>query len=392
MAFTFDQISTVLNKIVGDVTGQNPAPGSYRTTKDFVAAATTALSAGTDPIMHSISQMIARTVISIRPYDGPSRLIDQDTLSYGNAVRKITPIFTSGAENQPMYDDQPADGYSTDMFTIKRPKALETRFTGFSQWMVQAPTVFEEQLRSAFTGPDQLGEFLSGQLTAVANEINSQKEALARNTIVNQIAGKMLRQSADVIHVLTEYNTQTGQSISSIAELYSPTYFESFVKWFVAFVEDISDMMTLRSVKYHEPITGYTILRHTPKKDQRFLVYSFLLKAIKAMALSGIYNESLLKMDVTAPVEFWQSMNDRMGFMADASYTAADGTIATGGVHGEKIIGVLFDRDAMGINVNLERAATSPLNSKGLYYNVHYHFTRRYYSDLTENCVVFALD
>lgn len=392
MAFTFDQISTILNKIVGDVTGQNAAPGSYRTTKDFVAAATTALSAGTDPIMHSISQMIGRTIFSIRPYDAATNLIDQDALTYGNAVRKITPIFVDGAENQPMYDDQPVDGQATDHYVIKRPQALETRFTGFSQWEVQAPTIFEDQLRSAFTGPDQLGEFISAQMTAVANEVNSQKEALAKNTIVNLMAGKMLRQSVDVRHVLTEYNAATGQSISSIAQLYSPTYFESFVKWFVAYIEDISDMMTLRSVKYHEPITGYTILRHTPKRDQRLLMYSFMLKAIKAMALSGIYNESLLKMDVTAGVEFWQSMNARMDFMADASYTAADGTIATGGAHGENIIGVLFDRDAMGINVNLERAATTPINAKGLYYNTFYHFTRRYYTDLTENCIVFALD
>jgi hypothetical protein len=291
-----------------------------------------------------------------------------------------------------MFDDQPIDGQSTDQYVIKRPKTLETRFTGFSQWEVQAPTVFEDQLRSAFTGPDQLGEFMSAQLTAVGNEIESQKEALARNTIVNLMAGKMLRQSADVRHVLTEYNTATGQSISSIAQLYSPTYFESFVKWFVAYVEDISDLMTRRSVKFHEPITGYTIMRHTPKRNQRFLVYSFLLKAIKAMALSGIYNESLLKMDVTAGIDFWQSMNARMDFMADASYTDTDGSIATGGAHGENIIAVLFDQDAAGINVNLERAASTPINAKGLYYNTFYHFTRRYYSDITENCIVFALD
>ena len=392
MAFTFDQISTILNKIVGDVTGQNPAPGSYRTTKDFVAAATTALSAGTDPIMHSISQMIGRTIFSIRPYDAATNLIDQDALTYGNAVRKITPIFIDGAENQPMYDDQPQDGQSTDHYIIKRPKALETRFTGFSQWEVQAPTIFEDQLRSAFTGPDQLGEFISAQMTAVANEVNSQKEALARNTIVNLMAAKMLRQSADVRHVLTEYNAATGQSIGTIAELYSPAYFESFVKWFVAYIEDISDLMTRRSVKYHEPLTGYTIMRHTPKRDQRLLVYSFLLKAIKAMALSGIYNESLLKMDVTAGVEFWQSMNARMDFMADASYTAADGSIATGGVHGENIIGILFDRDAMGMSILDRRVLSTPLNESGLYRNIWVHGKQRVVFDNTEKVCLLLLD
>lgn len=392
MAFTFDQISTVLNKIVGDVTGQNPAPGSFRTTKDFVAAAETALTYGTDPIMSSISQMIARTIISVRPYDAAAGLIDMDSLRYGNAVRKITPIFTDGAENQPMYDSQPADGYSTDQYIIKRPKALETRFTGFSQWEVQAPTVFEDQLRSAFTGPDQLGEFMAAQMTAVSNEINSQKEALAHGCICNFIAGKALRQSADIKHVLTEYNTLTGKSLTA-STVWAPENFEAFVKWLYAYIADLSDLMTKRSVNYHEPLTGYTILRHTPKRNQRLIMYSFLLRAIKTMALSGIYNDDLLKMEgVTAQVEYWLSQADRTGIKVDASYTQADGTVTNGGVTLSGILGVLFDQDAMGVNVNLDAANTSPMNAKGRYYNTFYHFTRRYYNDLTENCVVFALD
>ena len=392
MPLDFNQISTVLNKIVGDVTGQNPALGSYRTTKDFVAAADIALSLGTDPIMKSISNMIGRTIMSVRPYDPATALVEMDTLRYGNAVRKITPIFVSGAEDQPMYDSQPADGYSTDQWTIKRPQALETHFVNFSQWEVQAPTVFEDQLRAAFTGPEQLSEFMAAQMTAVNNEINSEKEALAHGCICNLIAGKAMRNSADIRHVLTEYNTATGQSIASADVLFQPTYFEPFVKWFFAYIADISDLMTKRSAKYHEGITGYTILRHTPKRDQRLLVYSFLLRAIKTMALSGIYNDDLLNMDVTAPVEYWLSMADRQKVMVDCSYTAADGTTATGGATVNPVIAVLFDRDAMGCNINLEASNVSPLNAKGRYYNQFYHFTRRYFNDITENCVVFVLD
>ena len=388
----FVQISTVLNKIVADVTGQNPVPGSFRDTKDFVAAADMALSVGTDPIMNSITQMIGRTVISSRPYEPATALVEMDALRYGNAVRKITPIFTSGAADQPMFDSQPADGQSTDQYTIKRPKAIETRFANFAQWHVQAPTVFVDQLRSAFRGPEELDEFMTAQLTEVNNEVNSEKEALAHGTICNMIAGKALRESANILHVLTAYNTATGQSIDSAATLFSPTYFEGFVKWFFAFVADISDMMSKRSVAYHEAITGYTIMRHTPKRDQRLLVYSFLLNAIKTMALSGIYNDNLLTMDVTAPIEYWLSMNDRMGIKVDASYTKADGTVDHGGVTMSNVIAVLYDRDAMGCNINLESVDVTPRNAKGRYYNTYYHFARRYYNDLTENCVVFVLD
>ena len=391
MAFTFDQIATVLNTIVQDATGSASSMGTPRTTKDFVAAADTALSVGTDPIMHSISQLLARTIFSVRPYDPATALIDMDSLTYGNVVRKITPIFTGEAETQPMFDDQPSDGYSTDQYTVKRPKALETHFTGFSQWEVQAPTVFADQLRSAFRGPDELGQFLTSQMTAVQNEIASQKEALAHGTIANFIGGKYLRNSAQVRAVLTDYNNATGLSLTSTT-VWQPANFEAFVKWLYAYIADISDLMTKRNRVFGEPITGYDILRHTPKRDQRLVMNSFILRAFKTMALSGIYHDDLLSMDnVAAPIEYWQSINYRQKISVNASYTKADGTVANDGVTQDGIIGILFDRDAMGCNVNLESVNTSPMNAKGRYYNTFYHMVRRYFNDLTEQAVVFVM-
>lgn len=392
-SFTYDQIATILNTIVQDATGRT-ATLAPRNTKEFVAVAETALTAGTDPIMNSISQLIGRTVFAARPYSEGARLIDMDNLTYGNIVRKITPIFNDAAEAQPMFDAQPADGQSTDQYVIKRPKALQTNFSGFKQWEVQAPTVFEEQLKSAFRGPDELGEFMAAQMTEVSNEIKSQKEALARNTIANFIGAKLNRGASgpNIKHVLTDYNEITGQSLTA-EDIFKPANFEAFVKWFYAYVNDISDLMTKRSVLFHEGLTGYTIYRHTPKSMQRVLMYSLLLRQIQTMALSGIYHDNILTMENTvAPMEYWQSMNERTKISVDAAYTAADGTRANGVVTQDNIIGVIYDRDAMGINVNLESVNTTPLNAKGRYYNTYYHFVRRFYNDITENAVVFVLD
>lgn len=390
MAFTFDQISTVLNQIVQDATGRT-TPAVIRDTKDFVTVAETALSAGTDPIMNSISQMIARTVISVRPYVASTRLLDTSALTYGNVVRKLTPIFNDSAENQPMFNAQPADGQSTDHYKIKRPRALETRFSGFSQWMVQAPTVFEEQLRTAFTGPDELSRFLAAQMTAVMNDIESQKEALARNTIANFIGGKLARNTTAQIHLLTEYNNLTGESFT-VADIYKPANFTPFIKWLYSRIADISGLMEIRSVDWHEPLTGYTILRHTPKEAQKLLMYNNLLEQIKTMALSGIYHENLLDMKNAAGIEYWQNVKDRTSINVSAAYTAADGTRATADVTKANVVGILYDREAMGINVNLESVNVTPMNAAGKYYNTFYHFARRYYNDITENAVIFLLD
>lgn len=390
-SYTFDQISTILNQIVQDATGRANLTAP-RNTKEFVAVAETALTAGTDPIMRSISQMVAKTVFAVRPYKASVRLIDKDAITYGNAVRKITPIFVDGAEAQPMFNDQPADGQSTDQYVIKRPQALETRFTGFSQYEVQGPTVFEDQIRTAFTGPEQLSEFMAAQMTAVNNELESQKEALARNTIANFIGAKIARNSTSIIHLLTEYNTATGLSLTD-ETVFQPGNFEAFVRWLYAFMQDIAVMLENRSVNYHEGITGYTILRHTPQESQRLLLYSPIMQMIQTMALSGLYHDDMLKMQkVTAPMTYWQNANDRMKINVDAAYTDATGARANAVASADKVVGLIFDKDAMGINQNLESVNMTPLNAKGRYYNTFYHYAKRYYNDITENAVVFLLD
>ena len=391
-SFTFNQIATVLNTIMTDAQGRNNnVTPVARNTAQFVTQATTALQGGLDPIMGSITQLISKTVFSVRPYRGKFNLLDTDSLTYGNTVRKITPIFIDGAENQPMYNNQPVDGQSTDQWTIKRPKVLQTMFTGVEQYEVQAPTVFEDQLKSAFRGPEELGDFLSAQATAVQNELNQQKETLARNTVANMIGAKNIIDSANVIDVLALYNSETGLSLTA-TDVYQPANFSGFIQWFYAFVEKISGLMEERTVNFHMALTGYTIVRHTPKREQRLLMYNPMMQKIVTMSLAGLYNESLLKMNVTEGVNFWQDFNYPDRISVTPSYTKADGTIDTGAAQNvSNILGVLYDRQAMGINVALERADVTPMNAKGRYWNQYYHMAKRYYNDLTENCVVFTL-
>ena len=62
----FNQISTVLTSIVEQATGEKVLTPTN--TGDFVSVATTALKNGTDPVMNAITQMVNRTIFSIRPY------------------------------------------------------------------------------------------------------------------------------------------------------------------------------------------------------------------------------------------------------------------------------------------------------------------------------------
>lgn len=382
-SYTFDQISTILNTIVADAQGRTANIATTpRTTADFVTMAQTALSAGTDPIMHSITQLINKSVFAYRPYNRKFKVLEADNVEYGNITRKLTPIFTDGAENQPMYDAQPANGSSTDQWTIKRPKTLQTVFLGAEQWEVQAPTVFVDQLKSAFSSPEELGRFISAQMGEVSNEIEQQAETLARMTVVNFIGAKMEAETENVIHLLTEYNAATGLTLTATS-VYQPENFPAFVKWAYARIEAISEQMTERSTKFHRALTGYAVMRHTPREEQRLLVYAPALAQIKTMVLSGLYNDNLLSLGVTEAVNFWQNINQPAAINVKPRYLKADGTtaVSANAKTASNVFAVLYDKNAMGINIFNEGAASTGVNAKGKYYNTFYHMAKRFWND-----------
>lgn len=391
-SYTFNQISTILNSIVADAQGRTANIATTpRNTAEFVTMATTALSAGTDPIMNSIMQMVNRTVFAYRPYTRKFQLLDVDGIEWGNTVRKITPIFTDGAENQPMYNSQPADGSASDQWTIKRPKVAQTVFTGAEQYEIQAPTVFVDQLNTAFRGPDELSQFIANQVGEVSNEMEQQAETLARMTAVNFAAAKIHTDNG-VVHLLTEYKAATGLNDLTAQTVYQPEKFPAFIKWVYARIASVSDQMTERSTAYHTTLDNAIILRHTPKEYQRLLMFSPAMHEIKSMVLADTYHDSFLSLIPYEAVNFWQNLNQPQQINVVCKYMDTDGSINTETVAEDKVFAILYDRDAMGVNIFSEGALVTPVHAKGKYYNTFHHMAKRYWNDTTENGVVFLLD
>jgi hypothetical protein len=85
---TFEQISTVLNSIVKQATGQ--ASITATTTGDFVSVAQTALSAGNDAVMNAVSNVMSRTIFSIRPYSAKFVGLEKSEPVWGAYMRKLS--------------------------------------------------------------------------------------------------------------------------------------------------------------------------------------------------------------------------------------------------------------------------------------------------------------
>ena len=384
---SFNQLSTVLNSIVSQATGKNPL--AITNTSEFISVAQTALKTGYDPLLQSISQVLSRTIFSIRPYYRKFGGIQVDNQKWGNITRKLN-ISDKDWENDVRFEL--VDGESVDMYKVNKPKILQTNFYGANVYE-RSYTIFKDQLDCAFSGPDEFARFLSMVTGNCTDMIEQAHENLARATVANYIGGKVKGDADSCIHLLTEYNALTGLALTK-ENVYQPANYKPFIDWVYSRIATLTELMTERSQLFHTNITGKTINRHTPLQRQRVYLYAPARFNIESMSLANTYNYNFLKMAYNETVNYWQSIQSPSKINVKPSYLQADGTITTpeAALEQDDIFGVIFDEEALGYTVMNQWSATTPFNAKGGYSNVFFHFTDRFWNDFTENGLVLLLD
>ena len=396
----FEQVSTVLTSIVKQATGQTVLTATD--TGSFTSVAQIALRADRDAVMNAISNILSRTIFSIRPYSAKMTGLMMDTFRWGNMLRKLS-IADSDWADDPAYkwpalfdvtqNPPTGDGQEIDPWTIKKPNVLQTNFYGASVYFDEL-TIFEDQLETAFTGPEQLGSFLSLLMTNLSNRLELSNEHIRRGLVANAIASVIdENQAGRVIHLLTEYNQATGQSYTA-QQIYEPANFPAFMKWVYSRVAQISDLFTEMSLKYQTVITGKPVLRHTPYQDQRMYLYAPARHDIDARVLADTYHDSYLRYADVESVNYWQSIDSPDSINVTPAYTDTAGVLKVPGsaVSQSDVFGIIFDRDAMGMTLLDQRVLSTPLNTKGLYRNLHVHCKQRVVMDNTEKIAVLLLD
>lgn len=386
---TFNQLSMVLNSIVQQATGQQVQQATN--TAEFVSVAQTALKTGYDPVLQAISQVLSRTIFSIRPYTRKFGGLMVSNQQFGNIVRKLN-IADKDWEEDSRFEL--TDQNSVDMYKVNKPSILQTNFYGANVFE-KSLTIFKDQLDCAFSNPDEFGRFVSMTMTNASDMIEQAHENLARATLANFIGGKISGDTASVIHLLTEYNTITGLKPPLTAEtVYQPANFKPFMQWVYSRVASLSSLMTERTQKFHINVTGKEISRHTPVNKQKVYLYAPARYQTETMVLADVYHDNFLRMADNETVNFWQSIDKPDEINVQPVYLQADGTLKSDDspVNQKGIFGVMFDEEAAGYTVVNQWSAPTPFNSKGGYSNIFWHFTDRYWNDFTENGIVLLLD
>lgn len=412
----------LMNLLVKEATGQD-AEIQAVDSSTFVSCGELVLATGVDNVLNSLSLVLGRTFMAVRPYKAKLAIINAlNTDMYTNRMRKISfysrEAQASGDFNTQLYTNLAAgydngengtdaitgDPVSTKSMWVQNPAVpLEVNFAGQSVWE-DSTTVYEYQLKNIFRSEEEFSQFVAGIMTEKGNDIESQKEAFNRMTILNHIAGVYDLDTAvgaangRVINLTAAYNERFNTNYTS--EQLRSTYLKSFLEFFVSQFKLASEYMTVRSTKYHwspaKTVGGvsYKLMRHTPYDRQKVLLYRPLFVESEAMVLPEIFRPEYLDINTQyEPVMYWQNINDPSGIdVVPAIPNTATGVQTAGDeVELEYVVGMIFDSDAIMIDYQLEAASTTPLEARKHYRNMWWSFSKNAINDFTENAIIFIM-
>lgn len=396
---SFNQLSTVLTEITNQATGVNNI--SPVNTQSFISVAQKALKTGYDPLATAISQVLSKTIFSVRPYTRKFRGLNVSKQRYGNHVRKLLTI------DKPFEDDDRlklVDGQSIDQYKVNKPKVLETNFYGANVYE-KSVSIYKDQLDCAFSSPDEFASFISMIMQNASDMIEDAHEETARATINNLACGIYTMEKETgiplakanggkrAINLLNLYNRMNGGALT-VADVYKAVNFESFAKFAFSTINTIADLMTDRNTLFCSQLTDYTVIRHTPKNRMKFYLYTDFVNRINSEVYSSVFNPDFLKLVDFERVNYWQAVLDPSSIKNKPAVLSPDGTVynTTQSIEFSNLVGVLFDEEAAGYTTVNEWSQPSPFNAKGGYYNQFWHFTDRYWNDFTENAVIFYIE
>lgn len=384
----FEQAATLLTSLHAQATGQSSIVPTDES--GFVSMAQATLRAGYDPIINAISQMIGETLVAVRPYNAKLAGLEKTGEQWGGIKRKIN--FIEGVpEDNKAYDL--VDGQSVDPFVVKKPKVLETHYYGRDMYS-DVYTLFDYQLDTAFSSSSEFARWVSGLMQHFANQREQWLEDMRRALISNFIAAKYTADGGTgdmVVHLLTEYNAATGGSFTSTT-IKDPANFAGFTRWLYARMNTLARMMSERSEKYQQRITGKPIMRHTPAEDLKAYMLAEYKDMIDAMGLAVTYNDNYLKTADTEGISYWQGIENADEIQVTPAYINTDGAIAAASpVTLTDVVGVMFDRDACGYHIYRDKI-TAQRNERASYTNMFPLVEVQLMNDITEKGIVLVLD
>lgn len=404
------QIYTLINSVSGEVLGKTDI-----VTEDLTGIVDLGKEVfnqnAVDNYVKSLVNHIGKVIFVNRPYAGKVPSVLMDAWEFGSVLEKITADVPEAEENDTW---NLTDGTSYDQDVFHKPTVTAKFFNSKVTFEVPV-SITERQVKESFSNAAQLNGFISMIYAAVEKSMTIKADALIMRTINNMIAETVLADAQ--AFGATAAGDMAGADLSSastarcvnLLKLYNDKYFPAtpgspnptpnpdaltaekaitdpdFIRFASYVMGTYADRLQSISTVFN--VGGKE--RFTPKDMLHVVLLSDFAKAAQTYLYSDTFNRGDVLLPQAETVPFWQGSGQNYEFASTGNINIKE----SGGkaVEISGVLGVMFDRDALGV-CNLDRRVTTNYNAKAEFFNNYYKFDAGYFNDTNENFVVFFIE
>lgn len=377
------QIYEIMNSVTGEILGESAVVSEDLS--NIVDIGTEIFNANAiDNYVRSLVNHIGRVVFVNRPYSGNVPSVLMDGWEYGSVLEKITAELPEATENESW---ELTDGASYDPNIFYKPTVSAKFFN--KRVTFEIPMSFtERQVKESFSNAVQLNGFLSMLYNAVDKSMTIKIDSLVMRTINNMIGETIYdeygsdslssKSGVRAINLLYLYNDRFNTELTAEDAITTPD--------FIRFASLEMGVMASRLTKISTLFNIGGKDRFTPSDMLHVVMLSDFRKSANVYLQSDVFHEQFTALPNAEEVPFWQGSGTTYDF---DDITAVNVTTASNhAVEATGILGIMFDRDALGVT-NLDRRVTTNYNPKAEFFNNWYKFDAGYFNDTNENFVVF---
>lgn len=334
-----------------------------------------------DNYVRTLVDRISKVVFVDRPYGGNVPSVLMSDSEWGAVTEKIKYIGLPEATENETWELNDGESYDPNVFT--KPQVGAKFFS--KKTTFEIPMSFtSRQVKTAFTNAGQLTAFFSMIENTIAKSLTVKQDSLIMKTIGNMalLTRSEVNPGVRWLKLGTLYRTKTGRATTGEALLYDP----EFIRFASMTIKRFASRMSGLTTRFNKGANP----RNTENKYLHIILHSDFTSAADAYLQSDTYHEEFTKLPKAEVVPFWQGTGDSF----DWDDTSTIKAIPVGGdsvVTCSNVLGVMFDRDALGV-CNLDRRVTSNWNGKAEFTNNWYKFDCGYFNDFDENFVLITLD
>lgn len=343
---------------------------------------------GFDNYVRSLINHIGKVVFVNRKYQGSAPSVLMDGWEYGSIMQKISSEMPEASETE---DWLLTNGTSYDPNVFVKPKAYEKFFNKRTTFEIDR-SITEKQVKESFSSAEQLNAFISMLFNEVDKSLTVKTDALVMRTINNFIGATFAdsyptnnyaeKSTARCVNILKLFNDRFNKNITPEQSIYTPD--------FIRFASHIMGVYVDRLTRISTNFNIGGMQRFTPKDLLHFVTLSDFNAAAKAYLQSDTYHNEFTKLPESETVPYWQGsgLEYSFGNISEIHVTVETDNNVKRTIEASGILGVMFDRDALGV-CNLNKRVNTHYNPKAEFTNYFYKQDAMYFNDYNENFVVF---